>query len=353
MLLQLDSTVSYASGREGDVFTTTGRAQLRLALQHLQGSRPATRAHRLCPARRPSRRRSTRPTATGSTSSRSTSRPARRCSPTPRPSTTRRSRSSRSTAGPRTTRSADALRRPGLTDRPLAVAGHASGRLRGAGLDWTYEAVEVEEDGLEPFLSALGDDVRGFSVTAPLKRRTAALVGEASEIVGRLGRGQHDPGRGRRPAQPTTPTSRVRWRRCSNAESSGLARRASSAAVRPQPRWRTRCRRIGAERVEFVVRDPSRAAEAAQVAKAAGLAVTVHTIDEPLIDKRRPADLDGARLRSSGHGRMSSSTPRGPCSTSSTTRGPHRWPRPPSRPAYASCPDSTCWRTRPRCRWSS
>ena len=36
------------------------------------------------------------------------------------------------------------------------------------GLDWTYEAVEVDAAGLEPFLSGLEADWRGLSLTMPL-----------------------------------------------------------------------------------------------------------------------------------------------------------------------------------------
>lgn len=152
------------------------------------------------------------------------------------------------------------------------------------GLDWTYEAVEVEEDGLEIFLRSLGDDVRGFSVTAPLKRRTAALVGDASEIVSRLG-------------VANTVLVEDTGLRADNTDVPGAV-----AALLERGVERTRSARIlgggataasmayavstmGAERVDFVVRDPSRAGAAAQVAESAGIAVTIHTIDEPLIDK--------------------------------------------------------------------
>lgn len=37
------------------------------------------------------------------------------------------------------------------------------------GLDWTYDAHEVTEEGLSGFLTGLGEQVRGLSVTAPLK----------------------------------------------------------------------------------------------------------------------------------------------------------------------------------------
>lgn len=152
------------------------------------------------------------------------------------------------------------------------------------GLDWTYDAVELEEAGLEPFLSALGDDVRGFSVTAPLKRATAALVGDASEIVGRLGVANtilaEDSGLR---ADNTDVGGAVAALLEGGVEQIRSARILGGGATAASMAYTVSM--LGADHVEFVVREPSRAAEAAQVAKAAGLAVTIHTIEEPLIDK--------------------------------------------------------------------
>ncbi len=187
MLLQLDSTVSYASGREGDVFTTPaernsdspyntykapglppGPDRLARREDDQGGAQPGQRLLALLRRGQPRDRRD------GVLQHQGRARPggheARAVLP-------RRGRQ-------------DLLMRCAVLGSPIAhslsPAMHRAAYAE-LGLDWTYDAVEVEEDGLEPFLSALGDDVRGFSVTAPLKRRTAALVGEASEIVGRLG----------------------------------------------------------------------------------------------------------------------------------------------------------------------
>lgn len=48
------------------------------------------------------------------------------------------------------------------------------------GLDWTYEAVRVATGGLAEFLDHLGDDVRGFSLTMPLKREVMGLAHDVS-----------------------------------------------------------------------------------------------------------------------------------------------------------------------------
>lgn len=53
----------------------------------------------------------------------------------------------------------------------------------GLGLDWTYEAIRVASGGLTEFLMALGDDVRGLSLTMPLKREVMGLVTQVSQIA--------------------------------------------------------------------------------------------------------------------------------------------------------------------------
>jgi shikimate dehydrogenase len=47
------------------------------------------------------------------------------------------------------------------------------------GLDWTYQAIEVDSAGLEHFVAGLDDDWRGLSLTMPLKRAVMPLLDEA------------------------------------------------------------------------------------------------------------------------------------------------------------------------------
>ena len=46
------------------------------------------------------------------------------------------------------------------------------------GLDWSYDAVEVDEEGLAAFLDGLGDEWRGLPLTMPLKRAVLPLLDE-------------------------------------------------------------------------------------------------------------------------------------------------------------------------------
>ncbi|GAA3101639.1 shikimate dehydrogenase [Kribbella aluminosa] len=55
------------------------------------------------------------------------------------------------------------------------------------GLDWTYDAFEVEEAALPAFVASLGPDVRGLSLTMPLKRIALDLadtVDPVAELIG-------------------------------------------------------------------------------------------------------------------------------------------------------------------------
>jgi shikimate dehydrogenase len=47
------------------------------------------------------------------------------------------------------------------------------------GLDWGYDAIEMESAGLESFLAGLDEDWRGLSLTMPLKRTVVPLLDEA------------------------------------------------------------------------------------------------------------------------------------------------------------------------------
>jgi len=54
---------------------------------------------------------------------------------------------------------------------------------RELGLDWTYDAVRVDEAGLPAYLDGLDADCRGLSLTMPLKRALVPLADDASNVV--------------------------------------------------------------------------------------------------------------------------------------------------------------------------
>ncbi|MCW2838635.1 MAG: shikimate dehydrogenase [Aeromicrobium sp.] len=155
---------------------------------------------------------------------------------------------------------------------------------RELGLDWSYEAVEVRAGDLAAFVDALGDDVRGLSVTAPLKREAAAashqhsgdveLLGVANTLVvdeGMLSAHNTDVPGAAAALQEAGLGAPV------TARILGGGATAASVALALV--------RLGVEELEIVVREPSRAAEAEGVARGRGIGVSVRRLDEPLVDK--------------------------------------------------------------------
>jgi shikimate dehydrogenase len=168
------------------------------------------------------------------------------------------------------------------------------------GLDWTYEAIELGEAALPAFLSALGDDVRGLSVTAPLKRVAARSADRRTEDVEMLG-------------VANTLVIDDGLIVAANTDVGGVV-----AAIGERDLRRLRTARIvgggatatsvahalasmGVTHLEFMVREPSRAQGAADQASALGAEVTIRRIDQPMLDKvdllvsTVPGDVIGSR----------------------------------------------------------
>lgn len=81
---------------------------------------------------------------------------------------------------------AGSVRRAGVLGHPIAHS--LSPVLHRAayaqlGLDWTYEAFDVDAAGLPGFLAACDDTWAGLSLTMPLKRAVVPLLDEASDLV--------------------------------------------------------------------------------------------------------------------------------------------------------------------------
>ncbi|MRJ77161.1 shikimate dehydrogenase [Aeromicrobium sp. SMF47] len=152
------------------------------------------------------------------------------------------------------------------------------------GLDWAYEAVEVHEGELGAFVGALGDDVRGLSVTAPLKREAAAAAHQHDEVVETLGVANtlvvDD---GMLSAYNTDVPGAIAAIQEVGVKAPRTARVLGGGATATS--MALALVRLGVEELSFVVRDPARAVEATQVARGRGIEVHVRNIDEPLIEK--------------------------------------------------------------------
>jgi shikimate dehydrogenase len=146
------------------------------------------------------------------------------------------------------------------------------------GLDWRYDAHEVGADELAGFLASAGPELRGLSLTMPLKRvaleladrsdDTARLVGAANTLL-------LEPDGSRRAANTDVPglVAAFAERGITVAETAvvlgGGATAASALAA---------LARLGVRDVTLVVRDPARAEEVCRVAGELDLRLAVATL---------------------------------------------------------------------------
>ena len=153
-------------------------------------------------------------------------------------------------------------------------------------LDWTYEAIEVDEHGLAEFLEGLGDDWRGLSLTMPLKRVAMELVERCSDVataVGSVNTILLGPGEGRGFGDNTDVPGAVAALRERGLDSLHTARIIGGGATATSIAHALPS--LGVTDLEIVVRDASRAEIAARVARDAGVEVTVLSFDHPFLQK--------------------------------------------------------------------
>jgi len=131
--------------------------------------------------------------------------------------------------------------------------------------DWTYEAVECDEQRLPAVLGALGPDWAGLSLTMPLKRAVLPLLDLAQPLVTRVG-------------AANTVLLRGSRRVGHNTDVPGMARTMRGAGVTPEGNvaviggGATACAAVAAlrdtvtEEVTVAVRSPERAEQVREVA---------------------------------------------------------------------------------------
>lgn len=197
---------------------------------------------------------------------------------------------------------------PDLPERRLAVLGspiaHSQSpalhraAYRVLGLNWQYDAVEVRAGELAAFLSGLGPDWRGLSLTMPLKQEVMPLLtgldrmATVTKVANTVLFGQ--PGSGQTEAGPaltgfnTDVTGLVRaladagFTRATHVTLLGAGATAASALLAAAE--------LGAESVEVIVRTPSKAAPLVELGHSVGLVVTVANLTS-LADPERQSDL--------------------------------------------------------------
>ncbi len=152
------------------------------------------------------------------------------------------------------------------------------------GLDWTYEAVEVEEDGLAGFLAGLDDDWRGLSLTMPLKRVALGLVDQCSSVASAVASVNTIVLDGGRKVGDNTDVSgamsALREARLGEPRSARIVGGGATATAVAYA-----LAALGLTELEIVVRDPARAEAPSEAARSAGVNVVVESFDHPLLAK--------------------------------------------------------------------
>lgn len=169
------------------------------------------------------------------------------------------------------------------------------------GLDWSYQALECDEQHLPGLLDGLDDSWVGLSLTMPLKQAVLPLLDEISELASRVGG-----------ANTVVFASGRRWG--DNTDVGGLRDVLTGRGVHRLSRpvvlgaGATACsvvaalHDLGCEDVAVVVRNPTRTAMIREVAERLGVRVAVHTFDD--LRRLLPAPLLVSTLPASGTDRV-------------------------------------------------
>ncbi len=156
-----------------------------------------------------------------------------------------------------------------------------------AGLEWTYEAIDVPAGGLAALVSGLADDWRGLSVTAPLKSEAAAFATERTAVVERLGVAntlvRTDNGWA---ADNTDVPGAIAALAEAGVTEVGSVRILGGGATAVAMAYALAA--AGATSIEVVLRDPAKAGDVVAVGVAQGASVPVRRLDEPV---RESTDL--------------------------------------------------------------
>lgn len=147
------------------------------------------------------------------------------------------------------------------------------------GLSWDYQAVEIPAGQLRGFLAARDMSWRGLSVTMPLKREAAELAGTASDDVEVLGVANtlvrhHETWN----AHNTDVSGTIAaWKEAGLSQIRTMRVLGAGATVASVLLAGKRC---GLESIEFVVREPPRAAEVVGLAQRLGIHAAVRKLPD-------------------------------------------------------------------------
>ena len=146
------------------------------------------------------------------------------------------------------------------------------------GLDWTYDAVEVDNHSLARFLDELAEPWRGLSLTMPLKRAVLPLLDDASALVEQTGAANTVllDEQGRRSGHNTDVagiTDSLSENGVTAPESALVLGAGATAAAALAA-----LHQLGLRAVDVCVRDPGRAGSLLAVAGRLGVSVVLHPL---------------------------------------------------------------------------
>jgi shikimate dehydrogenase len=154
------------------------------------------------------------------------------------------------------------------------------------GLDWTYDAYQVDEAALAAFLRGFGDDWRGVSLTMPLKQAAVGLcdrVDDVAQLVGAVNTVLIEPDGELVGFNTDVPGFVAAWRagqldrvggrrvRSATVLGAGATARSAIAALAE----------LGIRQLALVLRAPEKAGPAYALAEALGMSPSVSGLSEP------------------------------------------------------------------------
>lgn len=174
----------------------------------------------------------------------------------------------------------------------------------GLGLDWSYEAIECDEQRLPHLLRALDDSWAGLSLTMPLKRAVLPLLDEVSELAHAVGGANTVVRDGARLRGDNTDVGGM-------LDAMGEQRVAAVRSAVVLGAGATACSTLAALRelavrdVALVVRDPARTADVRAAADRLGTTVRLHPFAE--LPELLPTELVVSTLPSGAADRIADS----------------------------------------------
>lgn len=164
----------------------------------------------------------------------------------------------------------------------LSPAMHRAAYVR-LGLDWSYDAIRVQQGDLAEFVRGLDDQWRGLSVTMPLKPEAAQFAQDRTEAVELLGVANTLVARSDGWwADNTDVSGAIVALREAGIDALTTARIVGAGATAAS--FLCAVHRLGATTVDVVLRDPAKSVGLLDLAERLGIELTVSPLHDPVVD---------------------------------------------------------------------